>query len=127
MPSRVSFDWRGPELVQRVRTAAAEAVNETVDAARDDAEATHPWKNDVRERLIRGQRVDTELEKQIRAEHATAADPNPTARFGYTRRPGFYGLFHELGTVHEHEYPTLRPSAARHFPSLLARLREKLK
>lgn len=127
MPSRARLDWQGAALVERVRTAAREAVDETVDAARDDAIETHTWKSDPRLRTIKGgRRVDTDLETQIVSEHADTADPNPTGRFGYTKDKGFYGLFHEIGTKHEHEYPALRPASDRTFPTLIERIRRRL-
>jgi hypothetical protein len=116
--SKVTFEWHGDELTRRVEHAAREAVNETVDEARDDAKAAHPWKPSAR--------FPSDLESQIVSEHAHAG-PNPTAAFGYTRRKGFYGLFHEEGTVHEHTYPALRPAADRVFPTLVAKIKEKLK
>jgi hypothetical protein len=126
--SKVSFDWHGDELADRVERAAREAVNETVDDARDDAKATHPWKVDPELRRLRkgGRLVNPNLEGQIVSEHAEVG-PNPTAAFGTTRRKGFYGLFHELSTVHEHAFPFLRPAADRAFPTLAARIKEKLK
>lgn len=117
--SNVTFEWNGDRLIERVERAAREGVNETVDDARDDARATHTWKPSTR--------WPSDLETQIVSEHAHGADPNPTGKFGYTRRKGFYGLFHEEGTVHEHMFPALRPAADRVFPTLAARIREKLK
>lgn len=115
--SRATLDWFGDQLVAKVEADCRAAVNDTVDAARDDAKATHTWKPDPRTR--------TDLETQIVSEHCDPADANPTGSFGYTRRRGFYGLFHEESTVHEHMYPALRPAADRHFPTLLARLEER--
>lgn len=116
MPSRATLNWNGDALIRRVRAAAVAGVNETVDAARDDARASHEWVNRT------GQ-----LEEEIVSEHADPAAPNPTARFGTTRRRGFYGLFHEEGTKHEYERPFLRPAADRDFPSLAARIRRRLR
>lgn len=124
MPSRARVEWRGRELRERVHTAARLAVNETVDAARDDAKLTHDpeWIN----RPTRWSKTGGQLEEEIRSEHADPADPNPTGRFGFTRVRGFYGLFHELGTVHEFEKPVIRPAADRVFPTLSARIRRRL-
>lgn len=116
MPSRARVDWRGADLVERVRTAARLGVNDAVDAARDDARVSHEWINRT------GQ-----LEEEIVSEHADPGDRNPTARFGTTRRRGFYGLFHEEGTEHEFARPFLRPAADRNFPSLAARIRRRLR
>ena len=110
------LEWNGDRLIERLRAAAREAVDETVDAARDDAAASHVWRN------RKGQ-----LEEEIVSEHADPGDLNPTGSFGTTRRRGFYGLFHEQGTKHEHETPFLRPAADRHFIELADRIREKLK
>jgi hypothetical protein len=115
MPSRANLDWRGDAFIKRVRAAATAAVNDTVDAAADDARGSHEWVT------RRGQ-----LEEEIVAEHATAAEPNPTGRFGTTQRRGFYGYFHELGTVHEFARPFLRPAGARNFPTLAERIRRRL-
>ena len=116
MPSRARVEWKGDQIKRRVRAAATAAVNETVDAAADNARVSHEWVNRT------GQ-----LEEEIVAEHADAADPNPTASFGTTRRRGFFGLFHEEGTVHEFARPFLRPAADRQFPSLAERIRRRLK
>jgi hypothetical protein len=116
MASRARLDWRGAELVARMRTASRLAVNEAVDAAADDARASHEWVNRT------GQ-----LEEEIVTEHASPRARNPVARFGTTRRRGFYGLFHEEGTVSEYARPFLRPAADRHFPSLAERIRRRLR
>jgi hypothetical protein len=128
MPSKMRSDWNGDDLIAKIENATREAVNETVDAARDDARLTHPWQDDPRERTLKsGRKVDTHLERQIQSEHAHPDDPNPSGAFGYTRQKGFYGLFHEDGTVHEHAFPTIRPAADRQFPLFLERLRRRLK
>lgn len=114
MASRLN--WNGDRLIALVRSAAADAVNETVDQAANDARLSHPWVN-----------RNMQLEEEIVTEHAKPGDPNPTARFGTTRRRGFYGLFHELGTVHEFERPFLRPAADRAFPRLQETLAEKIR
>lgn len=115
MPSRARLDWNGDKLIARVRRAATASVNETVDAAADDARASHEWVN-----------RSGQLEEEIVTEHAVATDPNPTARFGTTRRRGFYGLFHEIGTTNEFERPFLRPAADREFPTLVVKIRRRL-
>lgn len=115
MPSRAGLTWRGPELIERVRTASRMAVNDTLDAARDDAAVSHEWVN-----------RNNQLEEEIVSEHADPGDHNPSGLFGTTRRRGFYGLFHEEGTVHEYARPFLRPAADRNFPSLAARIRRRL-
>jgi hypothetical protein len=116
MASRVEFDWRGDEIIAAVEHAAIAAVNEVVDEAADDARSSHTWLNRT------GQ-----LEEEIVAEHdVVLGDGNPLARFGTTRRRGFYGLFHELGTVNEFARPFLRPAADRAFPTLAAKIRRRL-
>lgn len=109
--SRITTVWNGDAIVKRMERAAREAVNETVDAARDDALATHTWENRT------GQ-----LEEELISVHARAGAGNPVASFGTTLRRGFYGYFHELGTVHEIARPFLRPAADRTFPGLRARI-----
>lgn len=116
MPSTVRLEWNGDQLLERVTAAAREAVNETVDDARDDAAASHVWVNRT------GQ-----LEEEVVSEHADPADSNPTGRFGTTRRRGFYGLFHEEGTVREHATPFLRPAADRHFSTLAERIARRFR
>lgn len=128
MPSKMRSDWHGDDFIAAVEDAARGAVDETLDAARDDARETHPWQDDRRERTLKsGRKVDTHLDRQIESEHADPNDPNPSGAFGYTRRKGFYGLFHEETTTHEHEFPTIRPAADRQFPTFIDRLRRRLK
>jgi hypothetical protein len=115
MPSRATVDWRGDALIRRVRAAAAAGVNETLDAAAADARLTHEWVSRT------GQ-----LEEEIVTEHARAGR-NPHGAFGTTRRRGFYGLFHEEGTVREFARPFLRPAADRNFPTLARRIRRRLR
>lgn len=114
--SRVRSDWNGDKLVEAVRKAARGAVNDLVDAARDDAETSHEWANRT-----------MQLEEEIVSEHASADAGSPSAAFGTTRRRGFYGLFHEEGTTHEYERPFLRPAADLTFPLLAASIRARLR
>ena len=129
MPSRARLDWRGQELAERVRTAARLAVNETVDDARDEAKATHEpmWENTP----TKWSKTGGQLESEIDSRHADPASqkvhgPDPVASFGFARKRGFYGLFHEVGTIHEIEKPVLRPTADAVFPTLAARIRRRL-
>src|SRR5581483_10841376 len=126
MPSKVTLTWNGDAIIERVRVAAAESINETLDDAVKDAEATHTWKVDPKPRRLKkgGRLINPDLESQIVAEHADKQ--TLLGRFGYTRGKGFYGLFHEESTVHEHRYPALRPAADRAFPTLAARIRARL-
>lgn len=122
-PLRPAYD----AVVSHIRDAAREGVNEIVDAARDDAEAVHPWKDDPGLHTLKsGRRVQTDLERHIVSQHADPDAANPTGSFGTTERSGFYGLFHEEGTKHEFERPFLRPAADRQFPRLADVIREKL-
>lgn len=129
MPSRARLDWNSDALIEKVRAAAVAGVNETADAARDDARATHDpeWVN----RPTRYSKKGGQLEEEIASRHATPASrkfggPNPSGSFGFTKRRGFVGLFHEEGTVHERIKPVLRPSADRIFPTLIERIRRRL-
>lgn len=115
MAAKAKVEWYADVLLKRVRRASRLAVNDVVDAARDDAKASHEWVN-----------RSGQLEEEIISEHATARQRNPTGRFGTTRRRGFYGLFHEEGTIHEHARPFLRPAADRHFRDLADKIREHL-
>jgi len=112
--SRVRFEWNGDALIERARRASVGAVNDVVDHARDDAKASHVWVNRT------GQ-----LEDELISEHADPAAQNPTARFGTTSRRGFYGLFHEEGTIHEFSRPFLRPAADRWFGTLADEIRRR--
>jgi len=111
MPSKVTYDWRGDALFQRLRKAAAAAVEETVREAAAEALTSHEWVNRT------GQ-----LEEEIKVERANRSILRPSFRFGTTQRRGFYGYFHEEGTVHEFARPFLRPAADIHFPSLLSKI-----
>lgn len=129
MPSRARLDWQGERLAERVRGAARAGVNETVDAARDDAKATHEpmWENTP----TKWSKEGGQLEEEIVSEHAgqeslQAYGPDPVGRFGFARKRGFYGYFHEIGTVHEFAKPVLRPTADRIFPTLAERIRRRL-
>lgn len=115
MASTARLDWKGDELVERLRLASVAAVDETVEEAAADARVSHEWVNRT-----------MQLEEEIVTEHAAAADANPNAKFGTTRRRGFYGLFHEEGTTHEFARPFLRPAADRVFPTLASKIRRRL-
>lgn len=110
-----SLKVNADKAIARVRDVAREEVNATVDAARDDAAASHVWANRT------GQ-----LEEELVSEHSDS-DTSPSASFGTTRRRGFYGLFHEEGTTKEFATPFLRPAADRHFPTLKERIAERLR
>jgi hypothetical protein len=99
-----------------MRRAARAAVDETVDEAADDARVSHEWQNRT-----------LQLEEEIVTEHADPGERNPSARFGTTRGRGFYGLFHEEGTVHEYERPFLRPAADRFFPTLAHKISRRFR
>lgn len=121
MPSRARLDWQGQRLLENMRAAARRSVNELVDEARDDAKATHEpmWENTP----TKWSKEGGQLEEEIISRHADPDTqrpygPNPVGAFGFARRRGFYGLFHEKGTVHEYEKPVLRPTADRVFDTL---------
>lgn len=116
MPSGARLTWNGERIVERLRLAARGAVDETVDEAADDARSSHVWLNRT-----------MQLEDEIVSEHASRDERNPTGRFGTTSRRGFYGLFHEEGTVHEFARPFLRPAADRTFWTLAGKIRRRLR
>lgn len=119
MPSRATLDWQGDKIIAAVTVAARAGINETLRAADDDASTSHEWVN----------RTD-QLQEEIVVERARIDRSHGLAlvgRFGTTRRRGFYGLFHEEGTVHEFARPFLRPAADRQFPTLAARIRARLR
>ena len=130
MPSRARLDWRGEQLAVRMRAAACGGVNETVDAMRDEAKATHDpmWVN----RPTKWSKEGGQLEEEIGSRH-TDADmekvhgPDPVASFGFARKRGFYGLFHEVGTIHEIEKPVLRPVFDALEGTLLGRIKRRLR
>lgn len=103
--------WRGDEVAKRVRAAALAAVDETTEAAAEDARANHWWAN-----------RSGSLEGNIVVEPAKAdAGGRVAGRFGTSlRREAFYGLFLERKT------PFLRPAADREFPQLAKRIRGRL-
>lgn len=103
------LEWRGKQVAARVRAATEQAVTDTVQAAANDARATHWWGN------RRGQ-----LAGEVVAEPARTIGSRTTGRFGSTRTRGFYGLILEYRT------PWLRPAADRNFPDLAGRIRWRL-
>lgn len=123
--SRVIFEWDGDEVERRLYWACREAVDATVDEARDLAKAEHfdVWQNTP----TRWSPAGGQLEDAIISEHSTVHDRNPTGRFGFARRHGFYGLFHEVGTSHEYEKPVLRPVADQIFPRLAHKIKERFR
>jgi hypothetical protein len=99
--------WLGPEIMAKVTAAAIHAIDETTEAAAEDAKANHWW----------SERTGN-LERNTFAEPAHFDGANVTGRFGSSMRAqGFYGLFLERKT------PWLRPAADRHFRNLKSRLR----
>lgn len=109
MPS----EWNGDALVERVRQAVIESIDETTQAAAADAEADHWW-------LAR--KGEDGLEGQIITEPASLHGDTASGRFGTTQRStGFFGLFLE------YKRPFIRPAADRNFPAVIDRIREKLR
>lgn len=115
MASRARLEWHGARLRSEVVEASRAAINETLKEADADASSSHSWMN----------RTD-QLEEEIVVEKATIVGDKVVGRFGTTRRRGFYGLFHELGTMHEIARPFLRPAADRTFPTLAEKIRRRL-
>lgn len=100
-------EWYGNEIKAAVLAASIAAVDETTQAAADEAEQDHWWRN----------RTD-QLEEETIMEPARPDGRGVVGRFGTTRKRGFYGLFLEL------QRPFLRPVADRIFPTLAANLRK---
>lgn len=114
MPSRARLEWNGDEVLARVTRAAAAAIDDVTEAADKDASLSHPWKNRT-----------GRLEANLVTEPARIEGDRVVGGFGTTRRQGFYGLF--LETLFEMRFAFLRPAADRNFPTLAARIREKLR
>jgi hypothetical protein len=102
-------------VIARMREAVRAAIDDVTEAAAADASMAHWWVNRT-----------GMLESRIVSEDARHIGGHVTGRFGTTSKLGFYGLFHEEGTVHEFARPFLRPAADRTFPTLAARIRERL-
>lgn len=115
MANRARLDWNGDRVRARVVEASRVAINETLEEAAADASASHQWVSRT------GQ-----LEEEIVVEQAVVGGQRVTGAFGTTRRRGFYGLFHELGTIREFARPFLRPAADRAFPTLAEKIRRRL-
>lgn len=129
MAARKRFEWNGDELLRKIEAETRNALRETLDDAASEARRTHPWRKRRGARRYRrgGPEFDPNLERQIkRGMVVVTADGHVRGSFGYTRDKGFYGLFHELGTAHEREFPTIRPAADRVFPTFVERLRRRL-
>lgn len=112
------------ELYDRIVKAAAVAIRVVVEDAAEDARTSHPWKSrtgNLEGRIITKRAIAPRGSKTIRGAFGYAY-----ARGRHGARDGFYGLFHEISTVHEHTAPTLRPAADRHFPRLAEEIREQL-
>lgn len=101
--------WNGDKIVQKVKSAAAEAIDETTQAAADVAKESHWWS------------AETErLEEQTISERAIIKTFEVNGRFGTTERLGFYGL------ILERRSGFLRPAADSEFPKLAGRIAEKM-
>lgn len=116
MPTGARLEWDGDQLLERVTRAAIAAVNDTTQAADDDASASHWWKNRT-----------GNLELQTITESAKLIGSRVVGSFGTTYsgtkgvRSGFYGLFLE------YKFPFLRPAADRQYPTLAERIRGRLR
>ena len=109
------LEWNGAELLTRVTEAARVSIDETLREADADASSSHFWVNRT-----------GNLQGQIVTEAAKVEGFRVSGRFGTTERRGFYGLFHEEGTMREHATPFLRPAGDRTFPTLAAKIRARL-
>lgn len=113
----VVFDRRG--VLARTAKAAAEAIDETTEAAAEDARGTsmnlpphtaagHPWYG-----------ASPRVENAVSTQPATRERGEIRGAFGATKRRGDYAFF--LERLH----PYLRPAADRHFKDLARRIRER--
>jgi hypothetical protein len=115
MASRARLEWNGDALIDRLAEAARVSIDETLDEADAVATSSHMWVN----------RTD-QLEEEIVTEKAVIVGVRVVGRFGTTQRRGFYGLFHEEGTVHEYARPFLRPAGDATFPMLASKIERNL-
>lgn len=107
----MSLDWRGDELVSKIRKAQMAGVNATMAEASISAKNSHEWKNRT-----------SDLEGSIGI--------SKYARRTSTGAEGFWGsqsvkyaIFHELGTARMRARPYLRPAADRTYPKLAANIK----
>lgn len=116
MPSHVEFEWNGDKLLEQVTEAARVAVNDVTDDTDTVASNAHWWKN----RTGYG-------EAHIETEAAKVEGSTVTGKVGATYsgtkgvRSAFYLLFLEYKT------PFLRPAGDATFPTLAARIKERLR
>jgi hypothetical protein len=116
MASRARLDWDGEGLLARVAEAARLSIDETTQETDDDASVSHPWVN-------RDGRLEANI---VTARARRIGRSRLVGRIGYTKKQGFYGLFHDEGTTHEFARPTLRPAGDRSFPTLASKIRRRL-
>lgn len=112
----MGLDWNGGQLLERVAEAARSAVDDVLEDADRAASVSHVWVNRT------GQ-----LEEEIVSEAAIVEGHTVHGRFGTTERRGFYGWFHEIGTVNEIARPFLRPAADATFPTLAGKIARRLR
>lgn len=110
------LEWRGAEVLARVRRETANAINDVTEDAAREARVAHWWKHRT-----------FNLMRQTTNERAKRRGPLIIGRFGATyyggqkgKRSGFYGYFLEL------REPWLRPAADATFPTLRERIRRRL-
>lgn len=128
--SRVRFEWNGDAIERALESAVTRAINDLVDEARDEAKAEHftAWQNTPTKWSKEGGQLEEEIVSQ-HVESVKLTDAHTpdelTGRFGFSRKRGFYGLFHELGTVHEFEKPVIQPIGDRVFARLAEEIRRR--
>lgn len=111
MAGATRVEWLGNWVEAKVVAATKAAIDETTNAAAEDAKEHHWYANRT-----------GSLEKNTFAAPAVIEGPRIVGKFGSSmRREGFYGLFLERRT------PWLRPAADRHFHELPVRIRAGLK
>lgn len=106
------LEWKGREVLTKVRNAAIRGVNETMEAAVDVARDAAPVRTG-------------ELRDSIKVQDPAHRDgARIVGRWGTRTKQG---IFQEIGTVHHPPQPFLRPSADREYPRLAARIKEALR
>jgi hypothetical protein len=114
------LDWRGNDLAEKVTEAVKAGINDTLEAAAEDARGTtmdlppheaagHPWYG-----------FTSRVENAVDIQEAEVDGQVVVGRFGATKQRGDYAFF--LERLH----PYLRPAADRNFTDLAENIQKRL-